>query len=76
MHVSKMPGRFFFMPTLVQYTSSAPASSNRSIAKPMTSPVQSSRLQESSRISSVGASISPSIARTQFAAGKSFVPIP
>ena len=74
--LSTTPGRFFFMPAATVQTSSAPASSSRSCAKPSASGVMSSRLQVSSATSPPPSCVCPSIARTQFAISKSFLPMP
>ena len=70
------PGRDFFIPTGTVNASSAPAASSSSSAKPTASPVMSSTLQLSSVTVSPAEPLSPSIARTQFAASKSFLPMP
>jgi len=73
---SKMPGLDFFIPVETVNTSRAPAAKIVSVAKPISSAVISSMLQQSSETRLTSSAVSPNIARTQFAISKSFLPIP
>ena len=73
---SSTPGRSFFIWMASVQASSAPALRSASSAKPISSPVMSSRLQLSCTALPAASSPSPSSARTQLAHSKSFVPMP
>ena len=72
----EMARRPFFIEMGVTKTSFAPDFKSSSQAKASASPVMSSRLQRSSAMVSEAPSSSPSMARTQLAASKSFLPMP
>lgn len=72
----KDTGTALFHPHRDRIDLQAPASNSASSAKPTASAVMSSRLQDSSAISSPVSAVSPRKARMQLARSKSFLPIP